>query len=113
LPEILPAHGFGGEIAVEASHAGCVSRACLVHEVYGDIRPDCVPCSYWSDPLCETERCASEDEVEERVYCSCHCDAPDGPAECTCPTGYSCQPVLPLGPKGVTGSYCVRDEPDQ
>jgi len=51
--------------------------------------------------------------AEDTVYCSCRCDGPDKAARyCTCPSGYSCSPLVPdlgLGHVQLVGSYCLKD----
>lgn len=106
LPSATPAGGFDDrEAYVEARSNQCDTQACLVYRLRGDPSADC-----------EADRdagvvCATEGEVENRAYCSCRCDAPEGdPGElCECADGFSCQPALEDGPPGIRGSYCVRD----
>jgi hypothetical protein len=53
--------------------------------------------------------CATPEEIEKRIYCSCRCDSDDtGLAECECPSDFTCAPVLKQGGAGVRGGYCVR-----
>lgn len=51
--------------------------------------------------------------AEDTVYCSCRCDGPDKSARyCTCPSGFSCLPLVPelgLGQAQLVGSYCLKD----
>ncbi len=108
---VVPADGFSkGNIYVTSGTPECASGACIVNQVRGDPSADCEPRA--PDP--ETDDpghvCASVDEVERGVYCSCRCDAPDSDsgARCGCPEEYDCLPVLPEGAPGIRGSYCVR-----
>ncbi len=51
--------------------------------------------------------------AENTVYCSCRCNGADKSAHyCTCPSGYSCSPLVPdlgLGKAQLAGSYCLKD----
>jgi hypothetical protein len=124
LPEQIPSTGFSdSEAYIESSSVQCETRVCLVYHLKGDPRPGCVPstappCAP-SDPTCvEPPTCApacpkgasgSENCVENRVYCSCRCDAGDtGFAACECPQGFECEEVLTQGGPGVRGHYCIR-----
>ncbi len=54
--------------------------------------------------------------ADERVYCSCRCDGPDGTGPfCRCPKGFFCEEIIPNveAPftEGMVGSYCVKDPP--
>ncbi|MDD9946988.1 MAG: hypothetical protein OXU20_38450 [Myxococcales bacterium] len=111
LPEQVPENGFDDrEAYVESSSVQCETRVCLVYQLGGDPGSECVEkiCPP-DDRTCVEKRCATEQDVFDRIYCSCRCDAPsDDFAECDCPDGFSCQPVLRRGGPGVQGSYCVR-----
>lgn len=54
-----------------------------------------------------------ERRAENTVYCSCRCNGSDKSAHyCTCPSGYSCLPLVPdlgLGQAQLAGSYCLKD----
>jgi hypothetical protein len=104
LPEQVPDNGFDdSEAYVESSSVQCETRVCLVDHLEGDPRKECA-----DRP--DAVRCAQPDEVEDRVYCSCRCDSDDtGFAECECPSGFTCAPVLKQGNAGVRGGYCLRD----
>jgi len=51
--------------------------------------------------------------AEDTVYCSCRCSGPDKSANyCTCPTGFSCEPLIPdlgFSQAQLVGSYCLKD----
>ena len=51
--------------------------------------------------------------AEDTVYCSCRCNGPDKSANyCTCPSGYSCSPLVPdlgFGQAELVGSYCMKN----
>jgi hypothetical protein len=88
VPEQVPEGGFAStETYVELSSAECATRVCLVRHLSGDPTPSC------------TTNCATEQEVEESVYCSCRCD---GAGACECPAGFACTAV-------GAESYCVRE----
>jgi hypothetical protein len=108
VPERVPAGGFlASETYLETSSVQCATRVCLVRELDGD------PNNLQEDgcPLGE-ETCVPESEVEEKVYCSCRCGAPDGSGlpTCGCPGGFKCEEVLETGGDGLRGSYCVRED---
>ncbi|MDD9939546.1 MAG: hypothetical protein OXU20_00660 [Myxococcales bacterium] len=112
MPESVPESGFDDrEAYLETNNPQCGGNACLVYQLSGDPRPDCVEivCPP-DDPACTPRFCATQEEVRERLYCSCRCDVPEGvDAElCGCPEDFSCVPVLRRGGPGVAGSYCVR-----
>lgn len=104
LPEQVPDNGFDdSEAYVESSSIQCETRVCLVDHLKGDPRDDC-------RDQADTVICATPEEVDKRVYCSCRCDSDNtGFAECECPGGFTCAPVLKQGNAGVRGGYCVRD----
>lgn len=103
LPESIPAGGFrDSEAYIETSSVQCRTRVCMVYRLAGDPSPDCGGVA--------GVVCPSDQEIRDRVYCTCRCD---GPADsttsfCECPEGFSCEPVLELGGAGIRGSYCVR-----
>lgn len=102
LPEQIPEGGFDpSEAYIESSSVQCETRVCMVWKLEGAPQgtPTCM-----QDPT----KCASEQDVNDRVYCTCRCDAGNSRfASCTCPSGYTCAPVLEQGSEGVRGSYCV------
>jgi hypothetical protein len=101
-PEQVPEGGFSStEAYLETERPQCESGTCMVYRLQGDPRAICEDTA--------TPNCALRSEVEQRVYCTCRCDAPSGVDECECPSGFSCVPVLELGGPSVEGSYCVRD----
>jgi hypothetical protein len=115
LPEQIPATGFeDSEAYIESSSVQCETRVCLVYHLKGDPRPTCQPSSA---PACapndkncvDPPTCATPNDVEKYVYCSCRCDsAGTGFAACECPDGFECKEVLSQGGPGVRGSYCIR-----
>ncbi len=86
---------------------------CLVYRIPGNPSVDCD----WDDDGDYRTRCASEEEVSERVFCSCRCDGEPGinswgePSVelCDCPSGFRCSPTFDVGPVGFVGSYCVPE----
>ena len=127
LPEQIPATGFDeSEAYVESSSVQCETRVCLVYHLNGvpsdsksNLCPTAPPCdpankNCVAPPTCAPQTCPSNESagncVNNRVYCSCRCDAGknSGFAACQCPDGFSCQEVLAQGGPGVRGSYCIR-----
>jgi len=104
LPEQVPADGFDDrEAYIESSSVQCETRVCLVYKLAGDPREGC--------RATDGTSCASPQDIEKKVYCTCRCDADGtGADECRCPSGYSCTEVLDRGDPGVRGGYCVRNE---
>jgi hypothetical protein len=91
-PEQIPEGGFAEtEAYIETSSVQCETRVCGVFKFVGD------------------PRTADRRVVEDKIYCTCRCKAPDPDfAVCDCPDDFECQEVLDLGGPGVRGSYCVR-----
>lgn len=114
------------EADTESRSLQCATRVCLVNHFQGR-----VSCPYGQsevqatqDPRCFVPgtgtpiRGAVEPQLLQRraddtVYCSCRCDGADAQARyCECPSGFSCEPVLPklgLGQEELSGSYCIRE----
>ncbi|HMI92180.1 MAG TPA: hypothetical protein VK509_12480, partial [Polyangiales bacterium] len=102
LTHVVPEAGFDPRAAyIETNTPDCGGGLCIVHNLEGDPRKGCIPDAQ--------RRCATTDEVELSVYCTCRCDAPAGYAQCACPDGFSCVTELSLGGPDVSGGYCVRD----
>ena len=102
-PEIIPAGGFNNaEAYLETSSVQCRTRVCLVYKLAG-----------YPDGACPIgEPCASQEETDRRIFCSCRCRAPAGSDSptCECGEGYSCEEVLDVGDEGARGSYCIKNE---
>jgi hypothetical protein len=112
LPEQVPEDGFADQEAyVESSSVQCETRVCIVFRLRGDPREGCVPVEPDpNDPMSTGRYCATKEDVEKRVYCTCRCNSADtGFAECECPDGFTCVDVLEQGGPGVRGGYCVRN----
>ena len=118
LPEQVPSNGFDmSEAYIESSSVQCETRVCMVYKLQGAPKGSakCVDnpamCAM-NDPNCVQQvRCAPQDEVDKKVYCTCRCSSPNSKfAACSCPSGYDCTPVLEQGSIGVRGSYCVRSD---
>ena len=105
LPEQVPDDGFEiSEAYIESSSVQCQTRVCMVWKLQGAPEGS-APC------VRDRSKCAMQEDVEKKVYCTCRCDAGNSRfAECTCPSGYTCTPVLEQGSEGVRGSYCVLSE---
>lgn len=109
-PERIPPEGFvNGEVTLETSSVQCRTRVCMVYQLDG------IPTFEGPDgPSCDAtvQKCASAADTEQRVYCTCRCDAPASAnaALCECPENFTCQEVIAIGEAGigVQGSYCVR-----
>jgi hypothetical protein len=102
IPEQVPDNGFDdSEAYIESSSVQCETRVCMVWHLKG-APPETQICMRKSD------MCAQQAVVTDRVYCTCRCDSGNARfASCTCPSGYTCTPVLEQGSEGVRGSYCV------
>jgi hypothetical protein len=105
LPEQVPDDGFEiSEAYIESSSVQCQTRVCMVWKLQGAPNGS-APC------VKDHMKCAAQADVDKKVYCTCRCDAGNSRfAECTCPSGYTCTPVLEQGSEGVRGSYCVLSE---
>ena len=105
VPEQVPEGGFlSSETYLETSSVQCATRVCLVRDLEGD--PN-IPC----DENPDEPTCADRSEIEDNVYCSCRCGAPEGSSlpTCGCPGGFVCEEILETGGDGLRGSYCVRE----
>ncbi len=104
----MPATGFDDqEVYLGTADSECGGGVCLAYHLRGDPSPSCVP-SAGATPG-DTHLCASPTDVQERMYCSCRCNAPDGYAECGCPDGFTCVDGLDQGSPELQGGYCVRN----
>jgi hypothetical protein len=117
IPETIPCSTDGkscgykrSESYIEATSVQCRTRLCIVHQL--DNQSETIP----SDPrvTCDSkgdpEGCVPEEELLNKVYCTCRCDGPKTSLEfCDCPDGFDCEPILNLGGPGIQGSYCVRE----
>jgi hypothetical protein len=112
--------GFSeGEINIATGDPQCASRVCLSNRFQG--RVSC-PEGNLDGGECFTplgERVTvpvspqlADRSAEERVICSCRCDGEpgDGPF-CDCPSGMTCEPLVPPRSSGSSGqgegSYCA------
>jgi hypothetical protein len=108
----VPAGGFDDQqVYIGTSNADCGGGVCMVYRLRGDPRAGCVasgpPAGCASGQSCSS--CASPVEVQDRVYCSCRCAAPDGYAACACPVGYTCVAGLEQGSAELRGGYCTKN----
>lgn len=128
-PEQVPTDGFrSGEAYLETSSVQCRTRTCIVFGLDGDPNfpktlggapnPECPSGTRQvTDPLTMevvNVICPPEDQIDERVYCTCRCDAPadSNAPTCECDEGFKCEPILDesfSGSEGFVGGYCVRD----
>jgi hypothetical protein len=123
LPEQVPQTGFDDrEAYIETSSVQCQTRVCMVYRLSGDPRQGCVATA---KPAATTmpamggmavadttgqKTCSNPKDVEDRIYCTCRCDSGGtGFAECACPDGFTCVPVLDQGGPCVRGGYCVKN----
>lgn len=110
VPEVVPSGGFNAaEAYLETSSVQCRTRVCMVYQLAGDPRMTREECDL-GPAACAAFPTAQD--VDERVYCTCRCDAPAGTSAplCECGEGFRCTEVLDLGGDGIRGSYCVREE---
>ena len=92
-PESVPGGGFDpNEVYLETSSVQCRTRVCMVYKIDG------LP--------------SDSQANEDRVYCSCRCDAPadSNTPTCNCPNGFVCETILNQGGSGIQGGYCVVEE---
>jgi hypothetical protein len=112
-PEQIPPGGFNLEESyLETSSVQCRTRVCMVRGLQGDptnvfyeagdSRNTCM--------LGVDADCHSAEEIEDTVYCTCRCRAPEGSntPTCNCPGGFECVDVLESGGIGIQGGYCVK-----
>ncbi len=108
LPEAFPAGGFlAAEVYLETSSSQCSTGVCVVYQLEGD--PHQI---VGSDSCVDEDLCTTQDEVDERVYCTCRCLAPDNSSVtlCDCPSGFDCLELTSPDGSGSLGSFCVRAE---
>jgi hypothetical protein len=115
IPENVPDDGFDpNESYIETSSVQCRTRVCLVYNFEGnplDIRDDCGA---------GDRSCATEERVDQGIYCSCRCAFPEGrdvdtsAPLCDCPSGFECRELLNVegAGEGAMGGYCVREDAD-
>ena len=109
IPETVPCNANGeacgykaSEAYLEATSVQCKSRLCIVYKLdnnsAGMIASD--PRSLCEDQNPRKEGCVDSEALAKSVYCTCRCDTggvKSGIDTCTCPDGFSCEPVLNLG----------------
>jgi hypothetical protein len=124
LPKPVPEGGFSEqEVYVQTRSTECATGVCLAFHLNGDPTPGCTEADAGDTPACgarrlgdgahpeceHAPRCADPKNVDDRVYCSCRCKAPDGADECKCPSGFVCIDALQNAHDTLRGGYCVRD----
>lgn len=98
---VVPPDGFSAaEAYLDGASAQCGTGMCMVFHIHGRV-----------DAACDETRgdhCVDPQGVEDRIQCTCRCDADDpGAAKlCQCPNGYQCVPMV-KGSGAASGSYCV------
>lgn len=108
IPENVEPGGFDErEVYVEPSSVQCRTRLCLVYHLSGDPSNACA-----EGELSGTDGCLTNEEIYDRVYCSCRCGLPPGVegTTCDCPDGFQCEELFGAAENspGIAGSYCVR-----
>ncbi len=102
VPRVVPEWGFQeSEAYLQTGASDCETGACLVYHLAGDPTEGCEPSG---DITCPTD-----DEIAERVYCTCRCDDGTGDGGCDCPDGFSCVDTLRGASDRIDGGYCVRN----
>jgi hypothetical protein len=110
LTDIVPQHGFDDrEAYLGTGSADCGGGVCLVYRLRGDPRAGCIPRPANPSTGDPGKSCVIGSDVEQRVYCSCRCDAPEGFPECECPSEYTCVQALDQGGPELAGGYCVKN----
>lgn len=112
VPEAIPQNGFTNtESYVETSSVQCRTRVCLVYRLTG--HPDRIV----GTPSCPSgpgsTTCVSQEDRDERVFCSCRCSSGGGDSTlplCTCPEAFHCVDLLTQGGDAVRGGYCVPED---
>ncbi len=112
IPESIPEGGFvGSEAYLETSSVQCRTRVCMVYRLDG-VPFGAPPCETPADVAANPELCANQGQTDDRVYCTCRCDAPPESTAtlCECPEGFLCTEVIdqPGAGLGIRGSYCVK-----
>lgn len=117
-PESIPEGGFNdSEAYLETSSVQCRTRVCMVYKLpgYPSIclrRNEDGSCAEEDCKAPAGATCATAEETDDAVYCTCRCKAPPGStaSTCECPDGYSCIEVLDseFAGEGIRGSYCVK-----
>lgn len=112
-PESVPPGGFDErEAYVETSSVQCRTRVCLWYFLSGS------PNNIAEETGCTPggledadEGCVTQADIDERVFCTCRCGAPDGvnTPTCDCPDNFACEEIVTVegAGQGVRGSYCV------
>lgn len=110
VPEVVPEGGFNrAEAYLETSSVQCRTRVCMVYQLEGDPSESREECNDRGGADCAFKPIMAD--IDDRVFCTCRCDAPvgNGAPLCACGEGFTCTQVLDLGGDGIRGSYCVRD----
>ena len=129
-------NGFGAaEANVESRSFQCETRVCIVNHFQGRVScpygqtlddiaagPNGGPhgrCHIPADTALVSQPVEAQlltRRADSTVYCSCRRKGADTTAKyCTCPSGYSCSPLIPdlgLGKANLAGSYCLKNGTD-
>lgn len=112
VPATVPEEGFDDrEALVEVGSQACETGLCMVYRFRGDPnRLTSEQCGMQQDA--GAVACGLQEEVEDRLYCTCRCRAGEDAGEnvplCECGEGFTCIDVL-QGAAQYAGGYCVRD----
>jgi hypothetical protein len=94
------------QAVIETRSAECGDGVCIAYYLNGDTDARCALDNMSRNPDVD---CAPLQEIVDRTYCTCRCDAPPGSAElCQCPEDFSCVDIVDLR-DDVAGSYCVKN----
>jgi hypothetical protein len=140
-PELSPSFaGFNSrEVTLDENNASCGGDVCLVNHFQGltdcaygqeqdggpapgaitgctvpgtstPVMPNAAKTGQQVLPQCVDR------ETGAAVYCTCRCantagQTNDGATYCTCPSGFSCTPLVPAGQSGDprAGAYCIKE----
>ena len=127
--------GFGvAEANVESRSFQCETRVCIANHFQGRVScaygqtvdpatgqvtspnppgPCFIPSSDNTPVAVSVAAQLTDRRAENTVYCSCRCEGADKTANyCTCPSGYSCLPLVPdlgFGRAQLAGKYCLKN----
>lgn len=128
-PEAVPQNddfsiGFNSkDVFLETSSVQCRTRVCMAYKLEGhpDFATDSGSCETgkattdkaasaseaFQAPV-NVNKCPTNANVTDRVYCTCRCGGQGSTPLCECPDGFECTEILKSGGDGLRGSYCVK-----